>query len=306
MKKNNIYLLYGEEKYDLNRKIETIKKGFDKLENGVNLFYITKENIDTLKDVLNEVTFFGSHKLVIIKETNLKFDVELLKDIDDEIVVVIIEESVDKRTTSYKAINKIAEVLEFKPLDRKAMTIYVYELLKRYNVKLDYGTADYFVEVCGLDKKNNINEIKKIVIYLDDIEEKKLTKELIDKICSKTLNAKIFDVLNKIVNKEKKDAISSLDNLLKQKESIVKVYIMLYKQIKQMYMIKYLKGKNEANIASKLGIHPYTFKLLSDTCNKYTKEELKNIMYMFDEYDEKTKNGQMDFEIGLKKIICSM
>ena len=26
----------------------------------------------------------------------------------------------------------------------------------------------------------------------------------------------------------------------------------------------------------------------------------------FDEYDEKTKNGEMDFEIGLKKIICTM
>ena len=68
LKSNNIYLLYGEEKYDLNRKLESIKKGFDKLENGVNLFYITKDNIDTLKDVLTEVTFFGSHKLVIIKE----------------------------------------------------------------------------------------------------------------------------------------------------------------------------------------------------------------------------------------------
>ena len=306
LKRNNIYLLYGEEKYDLNRKLESIKKGFDKLENGVNLFYITKENIDTLKDVLTEVTFFGSHKLVIIKDTNLKFDVELLKDVDSEIVVVITEESVDKRTASYKAISKIAEVLEFKALDRKAMTTYVHNLLKRYNINLDFDTADYFVEVCGLDKNNNVNEIKKIVIFLEDKEDKKLTKELIDSICSKTLNAKIFDVLNKIVNKEKQDAISSLDDLLKQKESIVKIYIMLYKQIKQMYMIKYLKEKNEANIASKLGIHPYTFKLLSVTCNKYTKDELKNIMYMFDEYDEKTKMGEMDFEIGLKKIICSM
>ena len=72
MGKSNIYLLYGEEKYDLERKITSIKKEFDKLENGVNLFYITKENINDLKDILSEVTFFGSHKLVIIKETNLK------------------------------------------------------------------------------------------------------------------------------------------------------------------------------------------------------------------------------------------
>lgn len=304
MSKSNIYLLYGEEKYDLNRKITSIKKEFDKLEIGVNLFYITKENIDDLKNILSEVTFFGSHKLVIIKETNLKFDVNILKDIDEDTVVVIVEESIDKRLSSYKTLSKIAEVCEFKPLDRRAMTTYVYDLLKKYNLNPTFDVSDYFVEVCGLDKNNNINEIKKLVIYMEG--KGILTKEIVDKICSKTLNAKIFDVLNKIVNKEPKEGIKLLDNILAQKESIIKIYIMLYKQIKQMYMIKYLKQKNEADIATKLGIHPYTFKLLNSTCNKYTLDELKKIIYMFDEYDEKTKNGEMNFEIGLKKIICSM
>ena len=305
MKKNsNIYLLYGEEKYDLEKKLSSIKKQFDKLENGVNLFYITKDNIDELGNILSEVTFFGSHKLVVIKNTNLKFDAKLLENIDEDVVVVIIEESVDKRLTSYKSISKIAEVCEFKTLDRRAMTTYVYDLLKRYKLNLTFDVADYFVEVCGLDKNNNINEIKKLVIYLEPGAN--ITKEIIDKICSKTLNAKILDVLNKIVNKEKEEGIKLLDNILAQKESIIKVYIMLYKQVKQMYMIKYLKSKNAQDIASYLGIHPYTFKLLSSTCSKYTLDELKNIMYMFDEYDEKTKNGEMDFEIGLKKIICTM
>ena len=111
MKKNsNIYLLYGEEKYDLEKKLSSIKKQFDKLENGVNLFYITKDNIDELGNILSEVTFFGSHKLVVIKNTNLKFDAKLLENIDEDVVVVIIEESVDKRLTSYKSISKIAEV----------------------------------------------------------------------------------------------------------------------------------------------------------------------------------------------------
>ena len=37
-----------------------------------------------------------------------------------------------------------------------------------------------------------------------------------------------------------------------------------------------------------------------------TYEELKNIIYAFDNYDKKTKNGDMDFEIGLKEIICML
>ena len=80
MKKNsNIYLLYGEEKYDLEKKLSSIKKQFDKLENGVNLFYITKDNIDELGNILSEVTFFGSHKLVVIKNKEEKIETGLKK-----------------------------------------------------------------------------------------------------------------------------------------------------------------------------------------------------------------------------------
>ena len=64
---------------------------------------------------------------------------------------------------------------------------------------------------------------------------------------------------------------------------------MLYKQIRTMYLIKYLKSKKEPNIASILEIHPYTAKILSKSCDIYTLDKLKKIMYSFDEYDEKTK-----------------
>ena len=37
---SNIYLFYGEEKYDLEQRVEKIKKDFTNLEVGLNLFYI--------------------------------------------------------------------------------------------------------------------------------------------------------------------------------------------------------------------------------------------------------------------------
>mgnify|MGYP005802562225 FL=1 len=301
---SNIFLYYGEEKYDLELSVQKIKKTFSNLQVGVNLYYLNLDNIDELPSLLQGVTFFGSEKLIIIKNTNLKFNVDLLEDIDKDIKVVIIEDSIDKRTSEYKKLSKIAECVEFKHLDDKQMINYIIQILKKYGITISYDNALYMQSVCGNDKTNNINELKKIVIYLGN--EKQVTKEIIDKVCSKTLNAKIFDVLNLIVNKNKKEAIRMLNELLEQKESIVKIYIMLYKQVKQMYMIKLLKEKHEINIAQILGMHPYTFKNLSKSCENYNLQKLKSIIYDFDEYDEKTKIGEMDFEIGLKKIICNM
>ncbi len=304
---SNIYFLYGEERYDLELQIEKIKKEYDNLEIGLNYFLLNKDNVDELSDIIQGITFFGTGKLIIIKDTGLKFNVDLLNDIDQDITIVIVEgESVDKRLSEYKKISKIANCMEFKHMDQKQMCEYVKKILGRYGIKISADTALYFFEICGNNKANNINELQKLVIYLNDEEEKNVTNEIIDKVCSRTLNAKIFDVLSLIVNKKKKEAMIRLDELLEQKESIIKIYIMLYKQIKSMYMIKYLKSKNESNIAQVLGIHPYTLKNLSKTCDIYTMKKLKEIIYSFDEYDEKTKNGEMDFEIGLKKIICSM
>ena len=47
-------------------------------------------------------------------------------------------------------------------------------------------------------------------------------------------------------------------------------------------------------------------KNLLKSCDNYSLNELEQVIMQFDEYDEKTKNGEMDFEIGLKKIICSL
>ena len=301
---SNIYLLYGEEKYDLELRLQKIKKEYDNLSEGINLYYITNDNIDELPSLLQGVTFFGTEKLIIIKDTKLKFNVDLLKDIDKDITIVVIEESVDKRTTDYKTLSKIAECIEFKFMDDVKVKEYIMQVLKKYNISILNEDADYLSQMLGNQKSNIINELNKLVIYLEG--ENNVNREIIDKVCTKTLNAKIFDVLANIVNKKKKIAIKELDELLQQKEPIVKIYIMLYKQVKQMYLIKFLKGKNSPNIAQILGIHPFVFKNLSKSCDAYTLKELRNILNEFDIYDEKTKNGEMDFEIGLKKIKLSM
>ncbi len=301
---SNIYLFYGDEKYDLNKEVQKIKDKFNKLEIGINFFIINNENIDKLNDIIEGTTFFGDEKLIIIKDTNLKFDVIILKDLDKNIIILIIEDSIDKRLSAYKVLSKISNCKEFKKLDEKSMSLYICKLFNKYNIKCSNEIANYMVEKCGVDKTNNINEIMKVVIYLG--QDGVVTKEIIDKICTKTLDAKIFDVLDMIIKKDKINGLNMLDEILKQKESIVKIYIMLYKQIKQIYMIKLLKEKKCTNIDKKLNIHPYVYKKLESMCNIYNINNLKNIIYLFDEYDEKTKIGEMDFEIGLKKIICAM
>jgi DNA polymerase-3 subunit delta len=173
-----------------------------------------------------------------------------------------------------------------------------------YKLTISYDNAQYMVEICGEDKSNNINELQKIVAYLNVGDT--VTKEVIDKICAKTLNSKIFDMLDFAVNKDKHKAIDLLEDLLMQKEPAIKISIMLYKQIKHIYMIKYLKEQNTKDINSILEIHPFVFGKLNKVSDKYDLKYLRILIDKFDVFDSKTKIGEMDFEIGLKQIICMM
>lgn len=303
--KENVYLFYGEEKYDIEYEVSKLKAKFGELNIGLNFFNITTENIDQLSNISDSYTFFGSGKFILVKNINLKYDFKnVIESLDENSVLVIVETTVDKRTTQYKELSKIANCKEFKKLAPNDLSKYVLKVLSGNNLKIDSNMADYIVSICPDDKYSIINELKKLTLYIKPSSV--ITKEIIDKVVSKTLNAKLFDMLNDATNKKSKDAIEKLEHLLLQKESIVKIYIMLYRQIFQLYMIKLYKSKNLPNISEDMGIHPYALKTLSITSSNYSLEKLKEIMYMFDKYDEDTKKGEMDFEIGLKKIILNM
>ena len=94
-----IYLYYGEEKYELYKQVERIKKSFEKLEIGVNFYNITKENITELEPLYQAVNFFGGNKLVILKDTNLKFDVsKLISDADKEELIALLKNQDKKQS----------------------------------------------------------------------------------------------------------------------------------------------------------------------------------------------------------------
>ena len=245
-KLSNIYVFYGEEKYDLQKEVEKIKKEFVKLQQGVNLFFITKENIADIYSICETTTFFGEEKLIIADKTSLKLDVSRLFEIVNKTktIVIFIEESIDKRTSEYKNILKNKEIVlkEFKFHDVNTLKKYVIEILGKYNVNISSVDAEYLVLTSGEDKFNLINELNKLVMYFNDEISSKgsytIEKNDIDKIVSKTLNSKVFDMLDDVVNKRKTKAIEKLDELILQKEPIIKIMILLYKQIKQLYMIK--------------------------------------------------------------------
>lgn len=306
----NVYFFFGDDLYELERYVEKIKKTYSTLELGVNFFTLDKSNIDSLLDICTSVSFFGEEKLVLVKDTKLKFNVDLLSELKNtKSTVVIIEPEVDKRTSEYKKMQKLAVCIEFTSLKAKDAAVYVRKVLAGYKVQVSEDVAEYMVEVCTPNKQLLINEFRKIVAYLKEGDV--LTKEIIDKICVRTLDAKIFDVIDNIIAKKKDVAFSELDDLIAQKTYIGVISSVIYKQLKQLYMIKLLEEKSRQtkmriDISQELGINPFVYSKLSKIKEMYTKEKLEELLLEFADYDLNSKIGLDDAELGLKRIVAMM
>ncbi len=309
-KLQHVYFFFGDDLFELERYVEKIKKTYNNLELGVNFFQLDKSNIDSLLDICTSVSFFGEEKLVIVKDTKLKFNIEQLSELKNtKSTVVIIEPEVDKRTSEYKKITKLATCVEFSELKIKDAAVYVRKVLNGYKIQVSEEVALYMVEVCTPNKQLLINEFRKIVAYLKEGDT--LTKDIIDKICVRTLDAKIFDVIDNIIAKKKDVAFKELDDLIQAKTYIGVISSVIYKQLKQLYQIKLLEEKSRAenrkvDIAQTLGINPFVYSKLAKIKDMYSVGKLEELLLEFAQYDLNSKIGLDDAVLGLKRIIALM
>ena len=327
LKQNNlesIYLFYGEEKYLIENAVKKIKKIFGDLILGINYIQINDTNIDTLISNIETPAFGYQKKLIIVKNAMLfkkeKRGIESSnKDVSKNIAVYINDniESI-KQSTILLFIedeinkNELQEVIEkngiicnfeeLKPIELKKR---IKTICNMYKVNIDDNTLQLFIETCGTNMLNLINEIRKLIEYTG--ENGTITKETIEKLSIKEFEARIFDLTDNLGKRNIKDAIQILKELIYNKEPVQKILITLYNHFKKIYLTK-LAIEYKQDIINVLKLKPNQTFLVS----KYKRQadffkinELRNILGELIDLDKNYKSGLIDINIGLESILCA-
>lgn len=330
---SKVFLLYGEEKYIKNTYINKIKKKFGELIKGLNYITLDDSSISNLIFEASTPCFGYPEKLIVVNNSKLfkinrkKTDsepdgdsieeeapvansaendiVEFLSSTQLQNTTIIFNESeVAKNKKIYKTIDKIGYVKEFKQLKDKEIIPYVMDISNKYGVKLSKEVATYFVNVCNNNMDDIINELRKLIEYTGNGNE--IKKEYIDLVTTKSLDAIIFDLTDYLGKKKIDYCIDTLDELLLQKEPLQKIYIMIYKHYKSLYLIKYGLENGYDNINEILKLHPFVFLKAKEQVKNYTLSELKNIYKKLMQLDIDSKTGNIDLYAGIINIMCSI
>lgn len=307
-----LYIFYGEEdflrEYNANKVI-----GECNLSNpSMNFVKLDDETISKLPDNCEQMPFCDEKKVILVKNSGLFASskkvspsvsekvVEYLLNLPDYAIVVFNEESVDKRLTPYKKLSKVGKFEELKYRGTIDLANWICSGMKKCNAVIDIEDAKYLADSCGPSMSYLYSEIKKLAVLNNEGE--KITKDLINEVCVKSMQGIIFDLTDAIGNKDKKKSLILMNELILKKEAEQFILIMLYKHFRNLFLLRVATDEGRAS-ADELSINPYVYRKLLGQVKNYEKNELRNILRKLVELDVKSKKGEVDLRIGLEVLL---
>ena len=231
----------------------------------------------------------------------LKGNFEYIK---DSVIVVFVDDEADK-SDLLEFINKNGIVCNFEYQKPAQIQARIKAITNAYKVNIDNPTLSYFIECCGTDMQDLINEIRKLVEY--EGQGGTITKDDIDNLSIKKMESIIFDLTDSLGKKNTKVAIEVLRNLIMAKEPVQKILITLYGHFKKLYLVK-LALENNKDIIYALDLKPNQTFLVNKykmQANYFKTSEIRRILKELCDLDYKYKIGLIDLEVGFESVLCA-
>lgn len=309
----NLYLITGDDLFEREREINKIKNDFGKLVKGINFVTIDKDTIHLLNGEITTYPFGFDKKLIIVtisqkatasEETTSKADwfdemleENILNSLDMNVLVFIGD--FQARSRLYKFVSKNGKCIECgKSKNKKDVASWVVNLAKQSEKNISLDDANYMVHICGSDKLMLYNEMQKLIDYSG--ERKSISRKDIEEVGIRTLETIIFDLTDCLGARNISDALRYLDELLKQKEPLQKILIMIARHFKSLLITKICLNENR-NVAEELNTKfSFIVNKYENQARKFTQKELENIIIDLAELDMNAKLGKIDLKIGLE------
>jgi len=321
----NLYLFYGQEEYLKRNYAEYIENTLltedFKLLNKVVLE--GKVTVNTIIDNCETLPVFSDRKLVIVKNSSLfkgrkgsgekaeassREDMlaNFLQNVPKHVCLIFIENEIDKRVKYINIIKKHGLIVELNGREPDKLIKWVIARVKTLNYEMDINTAEKLIDYCDQDMDNLMNEIKKLCSYAGD--RKKIVFSDIEKVCTKSVKSRVFDLTDALAAKKPEKAMELLNDMVVLKEPMPKIMYMIARHIRQLLQVKLLvqNGSTQAEIASILKLTPYISGKIIKQTNSFSVEKLKSAVARGLELDIAVKTGELKDRTAVELMIAEL
>lgn len=295
-----IYLLTGENNFEMARFIESVK---DKFDGQIDSVDSSLGSLDLTSLILGG-SLFSSKRLVILKQLSetdnwLKLP-EILGRIHQDDIVLVIEPKPDKRTKTYKDIAEIATVKhfdKFEQKDRNEVRKWLVDYAKIYNLVLDTKMADMIIDRAGLDQWALSNALERLELAGGASAEN--IAEQIDLSPSEN----IFQLLETALRGETKQ-LKSMIEVLRTTEDVYKTMGLISSQVFLLLAVK--NAGAGQNVAKDFDAHPYVVSRMKSLAGTMPKSKLRQLVLSLKKADELIKTAPIDPWIVLEQALSKV
>jgi DNA polymerase III delta subunit len=307
---------FGEEDFLISQLVRKNKQDFV-AKNPQALVEIFEAGDILLQDLLLAIGqgggLFSSKKMVILKDVFLfsKMDQENILDFFkkelknlNEVEILITANGKLKSSKLGNFLKKNSKVKEFKKISFQEIRRFVHKKLE--GLDFESGVVDRMTELFGDNLWILDRELEK---FINLNFGKKLTVKGIENLDGVKIEAKIFDLVDSIGNRNKARSLELLDFLLNKKENAFHIFSMIVYQFRNLALVFDCKNKgvfNYQGVAQKTGLHPFVAQKTLNQTSFFSASQVKDFYQQIFSLDIKSKSGKIEIKEALRDFIIKI
>lgn len=303
----------------LGKEINIINKNVNELISILNIDNIIKYDFNdvSINDILDEVCYvdlFNEKKLLIIsnftfkkiKEKEEKRFIKYIENLNDNVIIFkCIDEKVDDRKNITKLLKEKCKLNIIPKLDYKALHQYITNMFKTENKKITYDQVKRILNLCENNADITINEVEKLLLY--KLDEDTIYDEDIENVISKSSEKEMFTLIDKVMSKNIGGCFDSFKILINANIDAIVILDNLAKQFRTLYQIKELKKTmDDISISRTLKINIYTLQKMLPYLNRYSENDIANILLKLSDIDSDIKINGFDKNEAIESFFISL
>ena len=311
---NNNYLIYGVDKYLIDKEIDKIIKKNKIDNNSIIKYSLNEDSIDNILEDANTFNLFSDTKLIIVNDANIFNSsndiltdkiINYLNNYNNKsyLVFTLLSDKIDNRKKITKVMSDKGNIIN---LNKKEVdTNYIISYLKENDYQINMSDARMILNKVGNNLFSINNELDKLMLF--KLEDKVIDKNSIDLLINENIDSSLFALVDSITNKDKNKMLKLYHECLLESDPIMIINMLANKYI-LLYQVKRLisDGYSDDKIAKELEVHPYPVKLARNMCYSYSVKEILDIILKLANLDKDIKLGNVNGEVGLEFLLLSI
>lgn len=303
-----VYLIIGTEAYIIQETLKRIEENAliaDEAEFNYANFDLTETSIEVAIGEAESVPFWGDRKVVILQRptflTSEKdkvdhqikgFENYLNEPVPFTILVIVAGvDKLDARKKISKLVQKNAVVIDATAPNEQILLRWLSERATALNMDYEPAAMQELMVLTNFQLSVAIQELEKIALFVNG---GLMTVQIVEDMVVRSLEQNVFQLTEKVVNKETGKALRIYQDLIKQKEEPIKILALLISQFRLMNQVKIMKkkGYSDPEMARTLKVHPYRAKLAAQSVRNIELIHLQTALAALAKADFELKTGR--------------